>query len=73
MDALVLGSDNSALAADCRAEMKEGNRKMLRLKPHERQERRRLQTELRRLAREEKQRHRKAIDEVLGAARVVAW
>ena len=48
------------------------NRRILRLKRHERQERRRLRGELKFLAKEVRARHQKAIAEVLGGAMVVA-
>ena len=72
LDSLVLRSDSSQLADDCVKEIKEINRKLMRLKRHERETRRKLRGELKYLNREVRTRHQKAISEVLGKAQVVA-
>ncbi|KXZ43249.1 hypothetical protein GPECTOR_96g715 [Gonium pectorale] len=71
LEAHVLRSDNSALARDCRAEIKDINARLLKLGPRERAERRALRADLRRLAKEERQRQEAAIKEVIRGAQVV--
>lgn len=71
LEAHVLRSDNSALARDCRAEIKSLNCKLQRLGPRDRAERRTLRGELRRLAKEERQRQEAAIVEVVKNAQVI--
>ncbi|KAG2501054.1 hypothetical protein HYH03_000873 [Edaphochlamys debaryana] len=71
LEAHVLRSDNSALARDCRAEIKDINSKLLKLGPRDRAERRALRGDLRRLGKEEKQRQEAAIKEVIKSAQVV--
>ena len=71
LEALVLRSDSSRLAADCRAEIKQLNRRLLKLGKRDCAERRKIRGELRKLGKEEKQRQHKAVGEVLQTARVV--
>ena len=72
LDSLVLRSDSSQLADDCAKEIKDINKKLMRLKRHERNERRKLRGELKYLNKEIRIRHQKAIAEVLASAQVVA-
>ncbi|GIL72077.1 hypothetical protein Vretimale_514 [Volvox reticuliferus] len=71
LEAHVLRSDNSALARDCRAEIKDINCRLLKLGPRDRAERRALRADLRRLVKEERQRQEAAVVEVIKGARVV--
>lgn len=72
LEAQVLKSDNSALARDCEKECRELRRKLLKLDPRkDRAERNDARRELRRLAKEEKARQRKAVDEVIGGSNVI--
>ncbi|EFJ52473.1 hypothetical protein VOLCADRAFT_79084 [Volvox carteri f. nagariensis] len=71
LEAHVLRSDNSSLARDCRAEMKDINQRLLKLGPRDRAERRALRSDLRRLAKEERLRQEAAVVEVIKGARVV--
>ncbi|KAI7837886.1 hypothetical protein COHA_008373 [Chlorella ohadii] len=72
LEARVLQSDNSALAKDCRKEMKALNTRLLKLVSRkDRDERRAVRSELRQLAKEERKRQEKAVEEVLGGAQVV--
>ena len=71
LEAHVLCSDSSRLAADCRAEAKQLNRRLLKLGRRDYAERREIRGELRRLAREERQRQGRAVAEVLARAHVV--
>ena len=66
LDSLVLRSDSSQLADDCVKEIKEINRKLMRLKRHERETRRKLRGSCLNRVRT---RHQKAISEVLGRPR----
>jgi len=72
LDSLVLQSDSSQLADDCVKEIKDINKKLMRLKRHERDTRRKLRGELKYLNKEVRVRHQKAISEVLTKAQVVA-
>lgn len=67
----MLRSDSSALARDCRKEIKDINARLLKLGRKDRDERRRLRADLRQLSKEERQRQQRAIGEVLGGAQVV--
>lgn len=71
LEAHVLRSDNSKLAADCRAEIKDLNRRVAKLGRRDYAERRQLRAELRVLSKEERQRSKKAVFEVLDGAQVV--
>ena len=71
LDAQVLQSDNSGLAQDIRKEIRDGQSRLLRLGRWDRDERRALRTELRRLAAEERQRQGRAVAEVISRSRVV--
>ncbi|PNW77576.1 hypothetical protein CHLRE_10g442650v5 [Chlamydomonas reinhardtii] len=71
LEAHVLRSDNSALARDCRAEIKSINARLLKLGPRDRAERRELRGDLRRLGKEERQRQEAAVAEVIKGAQVV--
>uniref|UniRef100_A0A7R9YTI7 AAA+ ATPase domain-containing protein n=1 Tax=Chlamydomonas euryale TaxID=1486919 RepID=A0A7R9YTI7_9CHLO len=71
LEAHVLRSDNSSLAKDCRKEMKSLNCQLMRLENWKRAERRQVQGELRKLAKEERKRQQAAIVEVLKSAQVV--
>jgi uncharacterized protein involved in exopolysaccharide biosynthesis len=61
LEALVLKSDNSSLARDCRKEIKSLHQQMAKLEAWKRAERRQLRGELRALAKEERKRQEKAI------------
>merc|ERR1719506_487581 len=52
LDSLVLRTDSTELADDCVKEIKEINRRLLKLKRHERQERKQLRSDLRYLNKE---------------------
>lgn len=69
LEAHVLRSDNSSLAKDCRKEIQQLNRQMMKLGPRDRAERRQIRTDLRRLGKEERQRQEAAIVEVSGKKR----
>ncbi|GLI64102.1 hypothetical protein VaNZ11_007275 [Volvox africanus] len=71
LEAHVLRSDNSALARDCRAEIKDINCRLLKLGARDRAERRALRADLRRLAKEERQRQEAAVVGVIKDAQVV--
>jgi ATP-dependent RNA/DNA helicase IGHMBP2 len=71
LEAHVLRSDNSRLAADCRGEIKQLNRRLLKLGKRDYAERREIRGELRRLGKEEKQRQSLAVTDVLSRAHVV--
>ena len=71
LEAQVLKSDNSALAKDCEKESAALRRRLTKLGPRDRAERNETRRELRRLAKEEKTRQRKAVDEVIKGANVV--
>ncbi|KAL4856486.1 DNA-binding protein SMUBP-2 [Chlorella vulgaris] len=72
LEAKVLQSDNSALAKDCRKEMKALSTRLIKLvSRRDRDERRSVRTELRQLAKEERKRQEKAVQEVLAGARVI--
>ncbi len=71
LEAKVLRSDDSALAKDCRKEIKDLNARILKLGRRDRAERTSIRKELRRLGKEEKQRQQKAINAVLNNASVI--
>jgi DNA polymerase III delta prime subunit len=71
LEAQVLRSDNSALARDCEKECRQLRARLLKLGPKDRAERGEARRELRRLAKEEKARQRKAVDEVIRGSNVV--
>ena len=71
LEAQVRKSDNSALARDCEKECAALRRRLTKLGPRDRAERADARRELRRLAKEEKSRQRKAVDEVIKGANVV--
>lgn len=69
LDALVLKTDNSALANDVRKEMQQINSKLLKTK--DRREKGELRRELRKLAKEEKQRQQRAVESVIKDSSVI--
>eukprot|EP00879_Flechtneria_rotunda_P033153 GHRR01036690.1.p1 GENE.GHRR01036690.1~~GHRR01036690.1.p1 ORF type:complete len:541 (+),score=209.92 GHRR01036690.1:666-2288(+) len=71
LEAQVLRSDNSSLARDCRRDMQQLNRQLVKLESWKRAERRQMRAELRQLAKEEHQRQQKALQEVLDGAKVL--
>lgn len=71
LEAQVLRSDNSALAGDVAKERKDLGCRLLKLGPRERKEAREIKGELRRLAKEERQRQQAAVEEVLGRSQVM--
>eukprot|EP00775_Hariotina_reticulata_P006215 gene6215-6451_t len=71
LEAQVLRSDNSSLARECRRDMQQLNRQLLKLEHWKRAEKRQIRAELRQLAKEEKQRQQKAVQEVLDGAQVM--
>eukprot|EP00878_Enallax_costatus_P011993 GHUV01012521.1.p1 GENE.GHUV01012521.1~~GHUV01012521.1.p1 ORF type:complete len:728 (+),score=288.54 GHUV01012521.1:305-2488(+) len=71
LEAQVLRSDNSSLARDCRRDMQQLNRQLIKLESWKRAERRQIRAELRQLAKEERQRQQKALQEVLDGAQVL--
>ncbi|KAG7670496.1 hypothetical protein KSW81_003059 [Nannochloris sp. 'desiccata'] len=71
LEAKVLRSDDSALAKDCRKEIKDLNARILKLGRRDRAERTSIRKELRKLAKEERQRQQKAITAVLNNASVI--
>lgn len=72
LEALVMGSDSSSLASDCRKEMRQLSSKLLKLTSRDRAERRDIRKELNRLEKEERQRQQAAVAEVIKGAQVVA-
>ena len=72
LEAAVQSADSTALASDCRKEMKQLSARLLKLTSRERQERRETRQQLSRLGREERQRSKAAIQEVLCGAQVAA-
>lgn len=72
LEALVLGSDNSSLANDCRKERKTLSARLLKLTSRDRAERRDIRKELNRLEKEERQRQQAAVAEVIKNSQVVA-
>lgn len=66
----VLRTDSSAVARECRDEMRKVNAALGKLDKWKRAERRELQGELRRLRKDERVRQERAVDEVLGGAQV---
>jgi hypothetical protein len=71
LEAHVLRSDNSSLARECRRDMQQLNRQLLKLEHWKRAEKRQIRTELRQLAKEEKQRQQKALQVELLASDVL--
>jgi len=71
LEAKVLRSDDSALAKDCRKEIKDLNARIIKLGRRDRAERTAIRKELRQLAKEERQRQQKAITAVLNNASVI--
>ena len=67
----MLKADNSALARDCRSDIKTATQQLQRLGPRERNKRRELRAQLRGLAKEERQRQSAAVKEVIGGAHVL--
>lgn len=67
----VFHSDQSALARDCRKEIKELNRILLKLSKNKWEERRKLRQSIRRLCTEERQRQKVAVERCLHAAQVI--
>lgn len=71
LEAKVLRSDDSALAKDCRKEIKDLNTRLLKLGRKDRAERTGIRRDLRRLAKEERQRQERAVAAVLSSASVI--
>ncbi|CAL5218349.1 g9 [Coccomyxa viridis] len=71
LEAHVAASDNSALAKDCRRDIKAANTALLKLSRKDYSERRALRAELKALQKEERRRQQRAVDEVLKRATVV--
>lgn len=71
LESKVLRSDDSALARDCRREMKELNARLFKLGRKDRAERTQLRRDLRQLGKEERQRQERAVTDVLASASVV--
>ena len=71
LEARVLASDSSALAKDCRSEMKTLTLQLLKLKRFQRAEKKEIREELKRLRKEERQRQTAAIVEVMRRSNVV--
>lgn len=71
LEAQVFKSDNSSLARDCRRDMQQLNRQLLKLESWKRAERRQIRADLRQLAKEERQRQHKAVQEVINGAQVM--
>lgn len=71
LDYKVLHSDDSGLARDCRQEMQQLNRKLLKLSGRDRQTRKQIRQEIRYLNKEEKRRQQTAVDRCLASAHVV--
>ncbi|KAI8477001.1 MAG: P-loop containing nucleoside triphosphate hydrolase protein [Monoraphidium minutum] len=71
LEAHVLRSDNSALAKDCRKEIKALNSQLMKLEGWKRAERRQVRTDLRQLYKEERERQERAVKEVVNGARVI--
>ena len=70
LEAQVLQSDNSALAKDCRKEVKAINGRLLKLGRRDYAERRTLRSELKSLLKEERKRQEKAVEEVVHGSQV---
>lgn len=71
LEARVLRSDNSALAKDCRKEIKSLNSRILKLGRGDGAERRKIRAELKLLVKEERKREDKAIEEVLSTSKII--
>lgn len=71
LDYKVLHSDEAGLAKDCREEIKQLNKRLLRLKNKDYEERRDIRREIRHLCKEERQRQKSAVDRALSNARVI--
>jgi DNA-binding ferritin-like protein (Dps family) len=72
LEAQVLQSDNSALAKDCRKEVKAINARLFKLGRRDYAERRALRFDLRALLKEERKRQERAVKEVVGGSQVGA-
>ncbi len=70
LEAQVLQSDNSALAKDCRKEVKAINGRLLKLGRRDYAERRALRSELKALLKEERKRQEKAVEGVISGSQV---
>lgn len=70
LEAQVLQSDNSALAKDCRKEVKAINARLFTLARRDYAERRTLRTDLRALLKEERKRQERAVRDVVGGSQV---
>ena len=68
LEAQVLQSDNSALAKDCRKEVKAINGRLLKLGRRDYAERRALRSELKLLLKEERKRQEKAVEGVISGS-----
>ena len=66
----MLQSDNSALAKDCRQEVKAINGRLLKLGRRDYAERRALRSELKALLKEERKRQEKAVEGVISGSQV---
>ena len=71
LEARVAAADDSALAADCRREMKAASARLLKLGRKDYAERKALRGELKVLARERREREGRAVRDVLAGARVL--
>jgi superfamily I DNA and/or RNA helicase len=72
LDYKVLHSDEAGLAQDCRKEIKQLNKRLLRLKSKDYEERRDIRREIRHLCKEERQRQKSAVDRALSNAHVIS-
>ena len=70
LEAQVLQSDNSALAKDCRKEVKAINGRLLKLGRRDYAERRALRSELKLLLKEERKRQERAVADVISGSQV---
>lgn len=70
LEAQVLQTDNSALAKDCRKEVKAISTRLAKLGRRDYSERRTLRTELRGLLKEERKRQERAVKEVVSTSQV---
>ena len=70
LEAQVLRTDNSALAKDCRKEVKAIGARLMKLGRRDYAERRTLRTELRGLVKEERKRQERAVRDVISGSQV---
>jgi len=70
LEAQVMQSDNSALAKDCRKEVKAINGRLPKLGRRDYAERRALRSELKALLKEERKRQEKAVEGVISGSQV---